>query len=62
MCGCCRVELIEQHETSTMTGGSLLLCGEEGRAPREVGTNGFHWIVGQSDPCYFHCINFTVDL
>lgn len=25
MCGCSRVELIEQHETSTMTGVSLLL-------------------------------------
>lgn len=61
ICGRSRVELIEQHETSTMTRGSLLLYVETGWAPWEVGTSGFHWALGQSLPCYFHCSIFTVE-
>lgn len=47
ICGRSRVELIEQHASSTMTGGSLLLYVEAGWAPREVGANGFHSASGQ---------------
>lgn len=37
MCACGRfqVELIEKHETSTMTGGSLLLCRDRPGLPRD---------------------------
>lgn len=50
MCGCSQAKLIEQHETSAMTGAalhkaSLLLHVERGWAPWVVGTNGFHWAV-----------------
>lgn len=31
-------------------------------APWEVQTKGFHWALGQSYPCYFHCSILTVEL